>query len=302
MVGDTGATGNGIASIDLLSTSGKTKTYRITYTNGDHYDYQVVDGSDATVDIVTAWNSTTSDSKVPSEKLVKNSLPTKVSDLSNDTGFITSSSLPNPSNLEPQEDSYVSGIVGTSLDYARADHQHTQLFLGATGGISNARYLNILKIAVSESGRNSPITMAISKKGGNAPTYISIQLSNTDISQEDYTIANFSIWGNKSSYYIRQSAPNEFVLIAYKGADNTLLVTDVCSNQGGVTITPLDTVYGTSAPSNTSENPVWVADYTVSGTEIVDNLTTDDASKVLSAKQGKALKDLIGNAITYINQ
>lgn len=35
---------------------------------------------------------------------------------------------------------------------------------------------------------------------------------------------------------------------------------------------------------------------------IVDNLTTNDATKVLSAKQGKVLKDLIGDAISYINQ
>ena len=33
---------------------------------------------------------------------------------------------------------------------------------------------------------------------------------------------------------------------------------------------------------------------------IADNLTTNDATKVLSAKQGKALNDLIGSAITYI--
>ena len=35
---------------------------------------------------------------------------------------------------------------------------------------------------------------------------------------------------------------------------------------------------------------------------IVDNLTTNDATKMLSAKQGKVLNDLIGDAITYINQ
>ncbi len=35
---------------------------------------------------------------------------------------------------------------------------------------------------------------------------------------------------------------------------------------------------------------------------IADNLTTNDSSKVLSAKQGKVLNDLIGNAISYINQ
>lgn len=35
---------------------------------------------------------------------------------------------------------------------------------------------------------------------------------------------------------------------------------------------------------------------------IIDNLTTDDATKALSAKQGKVLNDLIGDAIEYINQ
>ena len=35
---------------------------------------------------------------------------------------------------------------------------------------------------------------------------------------------------------------------------------------------------------------------------IADNLNTNDATQVLSAKQGKVLNDLIGNAITYINQ
>ena len=33
---------------------------------------------------------------------------------------------------------------------------------------------------------------------------------------------------------------------------------------------------------------------------IADNLTTDDATQVLSAKQGKVLNDMIGSAITYI--
>ena len=36
--------------------------------------------------------------------------------------------------------------------------------------------------------------------------------------------------------------------------------------------------------------------------QIVDNLTTDDNTKVLSAKQGKALADMIGAAIQYIQQ
>lgn len=38
------STANSIVSIALLSTSGTTKTYRITFTNGTHYDFDVTDG------------------------------------------------------------------------------------------------------------------------------------------------------------------------------------------------------------------------------------------------------------------
>ena len=104
--GNTGATGNGISSIELLSTSGKNKTYRITYTNGNHFDYVVADGADGEATIVTSWETTLSDTKVPSEKLVKTDLDKKIStsstsglvknDGSIDTNtYLTSSSLSN---------------------------------------------------------------------------------------------------------------------------------------------------------------------------------------------------------------
>ena len=66
-----GDTGNGIQSISLLSTVGLVKTYRITYTNGNHFDFPVADGngihstvlnSDYTLTITyndgTTWTST----------------------------------------------------------------------------------------------------------------------------------------------------------------------------------------------------------------------------------------------------
>ena len=43
--GDKGDTGNGISSISLVSTVGLVKTYRITYTNGDTFDYAVTNGN-----------------------------------------------------------------------------------------------------------------------------------------------------------------------------------------------------------------------------------------------------------------
>lgn len=44
MKGNTGDTGNGIASIALKSTSGSVKTYTITMTNGSTFDFDVTDG------------------------------------------------------------------------------------------------------------------------------------------------------------------------------------------------------------------------------------------------------------------
>jgi len=43
--GPAGKTGNGIASIELLSEVGLVKTYRISYTNGQYFDFPVEDGN-----------------------------------------------------------------------------------------------------------------------------------------------------------------------------------------------------------------------------------------------------------------
>ena len=42
-----GTDGVGIASIELISTVDLVKTYRINYTNGNYFDFEVADGSDA---------------------------------------------------------------------------------------------------------------------------------------------------------------------------------------------------------------------------------------------------------------
>ena len=76
--GQNGTNGVGISSITKTGTSGKTDTYTITYTNGTTSTYTVTNGDDATVTIVTSFGSTTSDSKVPSEKLVKTELDKKI--------------------------------------------------------------------------------------------------------------------------------------------------------------------------------------------------------------------------------
>ena len=87
VVGADGATGNGIQSITKTGTSGKVDTYTITYTDGTTTTFTVTNGNDASVTIQTSWGSTTSDSKVPSEKLTKDTLDTKIAK-SSTTGLV----------------------------------------------------------------------------------------------------------------------------------------------------------------------------------------------------------------------
>lgn len=49
-------------------------------------------------------------------------VPTKVSDLTNDSGFITSSAVPSASSTTPKADG--TAAVGTGTTWARADHVH----------------------------------------------------------------------------------------------------------------------------------------------------------------------------------
>ncbi len=111
VVGDDGEAGNGIASITKTGTSGLVDTYTITYDDGDTDTFTVTNGSDASVTIQTSWGSTTSDSKVPSEKLTKDSLDNKVSK-SSTTGLLKN------------DGSVMTSGTGSS-NYSAGNHTHS---------------------------------------------------------------------------------------------------------------------------------------------------------------------------------
>jgi hypothetical protein len=78
------------------------------------------------VDIVTAWESTLSDTKVPSEKLTKNTIdgldiPTKISDLTNDSDFIETSST---TGLIKNDGTVMTSGTG-STNYSAGNHTHS---------------------------------------------------------------------------------------------------------------------------------------------------------------------------------
>ena len=68
-------------------------------------------------------------------------------------------------------------------------------------------------------------------------------------------------------------------------------------------ITDIDSELSTSSTNPVQNRIVTMAvNSKLGSSDIVDNLTTDNANKVLSARQGKILNDLIGSAIEYINR
>ena len=228
--GDTGEAGNGIQSIVLRSTSGRVKTYRITFTDGNTFDYQVTDGSDASVTIVSSWNSTTSDSKVPSEKLTKDSLDAKAN-----TGH--THTISNVTNLQ------------TTLDgKASSTHTHT------ISDVTNLQTTLDGKASSSHSHSISDVT--------NLQSSLNAKANSSDLG----TVAT------SNSYEDLDDIPSSFT-----PASHTHAISDVTNLQTNL-----------NGKINTSN--------------IANNLTTTSSGKVLDARQGKALADLIGDAITYINQ
>ena len=139
--GPKGDTGNGIASISKTSTAGLVDTYTILFTDGTTTTFNVTNGSNASVTIQTSWGSTTSNSKVPSEKLTKDTLDTKIAKSSTsglvkndgtiDTNtYLTSSALSNyvqkssTTGLIKNDGSIMTGGTGSS-NYAIGNHTHS---------------------------------------------------------------------------------------------------------------------------------------------------------------------------------
>ena len=84
--GEQGETGNGIASIAKTSSVGLIDTYTVTYTDGSTWTYNVTNGQNGTGSVADVWQNGVS---VLDDDVAKVTVPTKTSDLTNDSGFIT---------------------------------------------------------------------------------------------------------------------------------------------------------------------------------------------------------------------
>ena len=335
--GQDGDDGVGIASISKTGTSGLVDTYTITYTDGDTDTFTVTNGSSATVDIVTSFSGTTSDSKVPSEKLTKTELDKKIA---------TSST----SGLVKNDGSIMTSGTGSS-NYAAGNHTHS--------GYLSASKVTSWSSTVSDSNVPSEKLVKNTIDGLSIPTKTSdltndgadgtnVYVANNDSRLSDSRTPTSHTHGNLTNDGKVGSNANYIVVTGTGGAitsvqklgnityDGKIGSTSgkpiITTTSGTLTTGSFGSTSGTFAEGNhthsgyistssttglvkndgtimtsgTGSSNYAAGNHTHSGyvstSDIADNLTTNDSTKVLSAKQGKALNDLIGAAITYINQ
>ena len=151
---------------------------------------------------------------------IRESIPSATSELNNNSGFITSSSVPNPSSTTPSADT-TNGSVGDGTTWARSNHTHPRSSLYAE---VNHTHDSIY------------------------PAYV---IDNLNVDDVHYAAGR----------------------LHYESFSNAIYYSDV----DGIGDINKELAVKGDLPT------------------IIDNLTTNDATKVLSAKQGKVLNDMIGD-------
>ena len=224
------------------------------------------------VTIVTSWSSTLSDSKIPSEKLAKNTLDTKQATLVSGSNIktINNTSILGSGNIDIQG----TGVdIDTSFPSTLSDTHvpSTKLVKNSLDGKVTGTKVTSWSSTLADTNIPSEKLVKDTIDGLSIPTKISDLTNDSDFIETSSTSGLIKNDGTiDTSAYITSSALSTYV---QKSSTSGLI-----KNDGSIdTNTYVDT------------------------DDIANNLTTTTAGKVLDARQGKALADLIGDAIDYIN-
>ena len=285
-----GKTGLEIAVNDIIFYS--TYYYIVSAVNSTTVDCTTrvsIKGSDATVTIATSFGSTPSDSKVPSEKLTKNSLDAKADASSLATVATTGDydDLTDKPTIPTKTSDLTNDGDGTNvfvknndsrLTDSRTPTSHTHGNLTNDGKVgSTANYF----VYTTTSG-----AITSKQKLGNITTSGAIgSTSGKPIITTTSGVLTTGSFGTSSGTFAEGNH-------THSGYISTSSTTGLIKNDGSIMTS------GTGSSNYAAGNHTH-SGY-VSTSDIADNLTTNDGTKVLSAKQGKVLNDLIGSAITYI--
>ena len=273
------------------------------------------------VDVVTSWEPTPSDTKVPSEKLTKNTLDTKVDKVTG-KGLSTNDFTNSYKNT-------IDGLstVATTGDYDDltdkptipskiSDLTNDSDFIetsSTSGLIKNDGTIDTTSYSTFSGSyndlTNKPTIPSASTTTPSADTTSGSYGSGTSYARSNHTHPKSSLYA-ESSHTHTKSQITDFPAIPTKTSDLT--------NDGDGTnafLTQHQSLTNYIQKSNTTglikndgsiDTNTYLTSSAITGmlttSDIANNLTTTASGKVLDARQGKALADLIGDAITYINQ
>ena len=88
---------------------------------------------------------------------IRESIPSATSELNNNSGFITSSSVPNASSATPSADT-TNGSVGTGTAWARSDHTHPKSNIYAEASHTHPQYLTSHQDITGKEDKSNKVT------------------------------------------------------------------------------------------------------------------------------------------------
>jgi len=190
---NTGATGNGIASIALFSTVGLVKTYRVTYTNASTFDFAVTDGAAGATGATGAAGS--------------NGLNADVTRTSTTSIAIASSGS---KTLNYTASTNLGWLVGTRLRFANSVSNYME---GAVTAVSSTS----VTIDVDNSaGSGTLASWNISIAGDKGTDASTVNLQKTITYPGDFTGSDYTV----------TSADDNYTIIVDNGATNVTITVD----------------------------------------------------------------------------
>ena len=305
-----GADGNGIVSVVKTATVGLVDTYTITFSDGSTTTFQVRNGEDGSSQTIDSSLSTTSVNAVQN-KVITGALNGKASsshshsigdvsslqsslDGKSDTGHThTKSNITDFAHThddryytETETDNLLSGKASSSHTHTKSEITDFPTIPTKTSDLTNDGDGSNVFVKDNDNRLNdnrNPLSNKLNPTSTNP-----VDLNNVRGTGFYYALGNVNIqyvsnlpsdWGNISFY-----------LTVEETHDANYCKQTITSYNGGKMFVR-GRVGGTWG--------VWKS--YLSSDNIVDNLTSTSSTSVLSARQGKVLSDLIGDAITFIN-
>ena len=277
------------------------KTSQLTNDSSYLTAHQDISGKEDKTNKTTIWNPTTNNTRYPTEKLVKDSLDEKADSTHTHTkSQITDfPSIPSASSTTPSADT-ASGSVGTGTTWARSNHTHPKSSLYAEANHTHddiqsfdVVYLPFCIEDLITSGYAEDYNA--DDMGGILLDYIRTEMSILPALNNHTVYLILNNYNDMENGFMNMSKNvfRKFIYITKGYASDTNIVngmertgTEEYMEEISISYDEISDMLSNKADIDHTHseyiNPI-----------IVDNLTTDNSTRVLSARQGKVLKNLV---------